>query len=118
MNKLILFFSVLILLSSCIDIDCDQLPNSYSSYNDAVKAIKGANFKLHETISTPKSSWIRGASYYSCDGHLGFLTLITERQEYLHSDVPVNIWKEFKNSDSFGSYYTNNIKHKFHFSLN
>jgi len=118
MKNLILIFANLVLLSSCSYLDCDQLPHSFSSYNDAVKAIKEAHFKIHENISTPKSSWVIGASYYSCDGELGFFILLTDRKEYLHSNVPVNIWNEFKNSNSFGSYYVNNIKHRFQFHLN
>lgn len=118
MNKLALLVSFLILFVSCSRIDCDELPNSYTSYDEAVKEIKAANFKIQEKVNTSKSSWIRGASFYSCDGNTGFFILQTDSQEYIYSDVPVDIWEGFKSADSFGSYYDYNIKHRFFFKLN
>ena len=120
MNKIlqILFITVAIFLGSCSGIDCDQLPKTYSSYDAAIKTIKAAHFKIQETVNTSKSSWVRGASYYSCDGSLGFFILKTDNQEYLYSNVPIDTWNSFKSADSFGSYYDNNIKHKFSFKLN
>lgn len=102
----------------CYGGNCDQLPKKYSSYNEAVNAIKSTHFKIAETINTSKSSWVRGAAFYSCDGLTGFFILKTDKKEYLYSEVPINIWKEFKNADSFGSYYNSYIKHRFVFKLN
>ncbi len=118
MNKIIALSSFVILLGSCKDIDCDQLPKSYSNYDDAVKIIKASHFKIQEVVNTSQSSWVRGASYYSCDGNFGFFILKTDKQMYLYADVPVDIWNGFKNAESFGSYYDYNIKHKFSFNLN
>jgi hypothetical protein len=118
LNKTILIASFFFLLSSCIGIDCNKLPKSYNSYDDAVKTIKMANFKINETVNATKSSWVKSASYYSCDGSFGFFILKTDNQEYLHSDVPVDTWNRFKNAESFGMYYNRNIKHKFSFRLN
>lgn len=114
----ILFISLSIILCSCSGIDCEELPESYSNYEVAINTIKATHFKIQETINTTKSSWIRGASYYSCDGSSGFFILKTSHQEYLYSNVPVDKWNNFKSSDSFGSYFNHNIKNKFSFKLN
>lgn len=119
MNRMlpILLASLAIYLGSCGGIDCDQLPKTYSSNDEAAKTIKAAHFKIQETVNTSKSSWIRGASYYSCDGNLGFFILKTDNREYLYSEVPVATWNGFKNSNSFGEYYNSYIKHTFTFYL-
>ncbi len=121
MNKflLALIFSSIIFLCSCSNrMDCDELPNSYQNYEIAMSTIKAAHFKIEETINATSSSWISGGSFYSCDGVTGFFILKTENQEYIYTEVPVEIWKGFKNSDSFGSYYSQYIKHRYYFNLN
>jgi len=112
------FFSSLLFLGACSGTDCDQLPKKYSSYTEAVKTIKSAHFKMEESINTSKSSWVRGAEYYSCDGATGFFILKTDKQDYLYSGVPSETWQGFKTAESFGSYYDHNIKHKYFFNLN
>lgn len=34
---------------------------------------------------------------------------------YEYSDVPYNVWKEFKTSTSIGSYFSKNIKNKYQY---
>lgn len=113
----IFFLFSLLFLVACNGTDCGQLPKKYSNYDDAVKTIKAAHFKVEESVNTSKSSWVRGAAYYSCDGVTGFFILKTDNQFYLYSGVPSEIWQGFKNSESFGSYYNHNIKHKYAFNL-
>jgi len=98
--------------------DCKKLPITYSSFPEAVKTIKATRFLIEESISTLKSSWIRGASYFSCDGRVGFFILKTDKKEYLYSNLPIEVWKEFKGADSFGSYYNAHIKNRYLFELN
>lgn len=112
-----LLISLAICLISCRGIDCEQLPKTYTSHDEAAKTIKAAHFKIQENVNTSKSSWIRGASYYSCDGNLGFFILKTDNEEYLYSNVPIDVWNGFKNSNSFGEYYNEHIKHKFTINL-
>lgn len=120
MTKIYIGFLIpaLIFLFSCGGSSCDQLPNKYSSYDEALETITAANFKIEESVNTSKSSWVKGAAYYSCDGATGFFILQTDNQDYLYSGVPSEIWEGFKNAESFGSYYNHNIKHKFTFNLN
>ena len=113
----ITLFSFLIFLTSCGGINCTQLPKIYSSYKEAIKTIKSAHFNVHETLNTSKSSWIKEASYYSCDGKVGFFIFKTSKREYIYSGVPVTVWEGFKKAHSFGSYYDHYIKHRFYFRL-
>lgn len=114
----ILLVSLAILFYSCNRINCDQLPKKYSSYEEAIKTIKSTHFRIEETINTSNSSWVKGASYFSCDGITGYFILKTDKQEYIYSSIPVDIWNGFKNAESCGSYYDYNIKHHYYFNLN
>ncbi len=100
------------------DFDCDDMQSNFTTYDEAKEVIEGTVFRIEETVNTSKSSWVRGASYYSCDGITGFFLILTDSQDYLHSDVPVNVWKGFKNAESFGSYYNKFIKNQYPFTLN
>ena len=83
-----------------------------------MQQIKGAEFKIFETIDTRKSSWIRGLSYLSCDGKSGFMIMTTDSKSYIHQDVPIEIWNDLKSADSFGTYYNEKIKHRYRISIN
>ena len=115
---LIISILLILFIFSFKGTDCDKLPQKYSSYDEAIKTIKATHFKVEESVNTSKSSWIRDASYYTCDGVTGFFLLKTDNQYYLYSGVPYEIWLGFKNAESFGSYYNQNIKHNYFFNLN
>lgn len=120
MNKFLLtlyVYSSLFAYSCRQKNDCDQLPSKFSSYDEAASKIESSYFKIKEEVNTSKSSWIRGASFYSCDGNLGFFLLKTDKQKYLYSDMPYSVWTEFKNAESFGKSYNEIIKHKYTFQL-
>ena len=99
------------------EFDCENLPTSFSSYDEAKQAIEGTDFRIEETVNTSKSSWIRGAYYYSCDGKVGYFLLITDSQDYLYAEVPLDIWYGFKNAESFGRYFNQRIKNEFQIEL-
>lgn len=94
---------------------CDNLPLQFSSYEEAVLKIETANFKIRDELNTSKSSWIREAAFYSCDGYSGFLIFRTDKKTYLHSNIPYSVWQNFKNAKSFGKYYNDVIKNKYTF---
>jgi hypothetical protein len=110
-----LFFQTLTLTT--IGQSCKNIPPHFNSYEDAVAFVKKATFKITDQVNTSKSSWIRSASYYSCDGKVGYFIYSTDKQEYIHAGVPVEIWMGFKNADSFGSYYDHNIRKRYRFNL-
>ena len=120
MNKyyrLYLFWLLLILFSCSNNNDCSKLPEHYTNYNEAVNIIESASFKIKEEISTSKSSWIREAAFYSCDGKTGFLIVRTDNQKYISANVPIEIWQGFKNANSYGWYYNQYIKGRYYFRL-
>jgi hypothetical protein len=97
--------------------NCASIPAHFNSYEQATSWVKDATFKFKESVNTSKSSWIRSASYYSCDGKVGYFIYSTDKQEYIHAGVPIEIWNGFKNADSFGSYYDHYIRKKYRFYL-
>ena len=117
----LLFSITLILLlftASCSQKQsCDQLSNQFETYDNAIKIIKSTKFKIEESANTTISSWIKNASYYSCDGQVGFFILETVKKEYLYADLPYEVWKEFKSAESFGSFYNANIRDKYNLNL-
>jgi hypothetical protein len=48
--------------------NCNKLPTTFKSYNQATTLVKAAKFKTIETANTSKSTWVKSATYYSCDG--------------------------------------------------
>lgn len=116
MNRFLLTLSICsaLIISSCRRKgNCDKLPTQFSSYDQAVSKIESSDFKIKEEANTSKSSWIRGASFYSCDGNTGFYIIQTDKQEYLYINMPYSVWAEFKNSESLGKFYNENIKHRY-----
>ncbi len=112
---LLIFFSVS--TSAQSHKSCEELPASFPNYENAMQQIKVAEFKINETIDTRRSSWIRGLSYFSCDGKSGFMIMKTDSKSYIHQNVPIDIWNEVKNAESFGSYYNDKIKHLYQLSI-
>jgi hypothetical protein len=98
--------------------DCEELPSSFYSYEEALERIFKANFRYSDKISITSSSWIRSAAFYSCDGYLGFFIIKTDKQYYIHKDLPIEIWRSFKNSNSYGSYYSHYIKSNYQMIIN
>jgi len=109
-KAILVLFGFAFVLSFCNTKDCYHLPETFSSYEEAVKEVKHSNFIFEESINTSKSSWIRGAVYYSCDKKQGYLIIKTDSKEYIYQNVPIEIWKQFRKAGSFGSFYTKNIK--------
>lgn len=108
---------LLIFLLSCNRTECSKIPSSFKSYNDAERIISDASFNYTDKVNTDKSSWIRAAEFYSCDKQTGFIIIKTDKEEYIHKEVPIDVWTDFKNAPSFGSYYNRFIKHRYQLSV-
>jgi mevalonate pyrophosphate decarboxylase len=120
MNKAIILL-VCLLSSTFISYaqtNCFKLPSTFKSYNQATTLVKATKFKIIETANTSKSTWVKSATYYSCDGKTGYLIILLKSKEYIHANLPYSIWKGFKNASSKGKYYDNNIKHKYQLRVN
>jgi len=120
MNKLlkiyILFFSFAFTIS-CNGQNCNEINTEFDSYQSALEIIKSSEFKISDKCDTSKSSWIYNAEYFSCDEENGFLLLTTKTKTYIHKNVPIKIWNEFKKAESFGSFYSGNIKNRYQLIL-
>ena len=112
--SLLLLFSIS--FTSCSK-PCNSFENKFTNYFVAEKIIKSTSFKLKDEVNTSNSSWILSANYYSCDGKLGYLIIGTFKKDYIHKSVPIDIWEGFKNANSFGSYYNQFIKKRYHLIL-
>lgn len=117
MTKYIAFILFQAIAISTLGQSCKNMPAHFASYDEAISFVKSASFQYKDDVNTSKSSWIRSASYYSCDGKMGYFIFSTDSKEYIHAGVPIEIWKEFKNADSFGSYYDHYIRKKYRFYL-
>ncbi len=109
---------VLMLITSCKQsYDCIKLPMDFATYQEAINSVKSASFKISETADATSSSWIGHAAYYSCDGSTGYFTIETEGREYIHEGIPRDVWNDFKNSESLGTYYNQKIKGRYKLDL-
>ena len=45
-----------------------------------------------------------------------YVTFVKTNKTFEYKDVPYIIWKDFKNSESVGSYFTKNIKNKYKYT--
>jgi hypothetical protein len=99
--------------SSCKSQNCNELINEFKSFEEAKALIQKTNFSYTETLNAEKSSWIKSGKYFSCDSKVGFFQYKTEKETYIHQNVPIEIWNELKQASSIGSYYNRNIKHKY-----
>jgi KTSC domain len=103
---------------SCNPQECSKMPVHFSSYDEAIKEITKYTFKLKESADMANSSWMRSATYYSCDGQIGYFIYSTDKgKKYIHADVPLQIWRDFQNAISKGSYYDNNIRRRYRLNL-
>ncbi len=116
--KKLLFILLFIGITSCNSQNCEDISTTFTTYKEIISVIDTTNFTLEDDVNTSKSSWIRNANYYSCDNKIGFFVLKTNKKNYVFEKVPVSIWKQFKNADSFGRFYNSNIKNKYHLYLN
>ena len=118
MKRLIIVLLTYLILYSCNSQDCNTLPESFTSFSQAIRLVKNSAFQFMETANTSNSSWMKSAKYYSCNSNTGYFIYITNRgYEYIHKGVPINVWEGFKNASSKGSYYDINLKNKYKLPL-
>jgi hypothetical protein len=115
--KKIIAFLIFMTVSSCGN-NCKQIPNSFSNYDQAKEIVLSSNFKLTDIADVSGSSWITSAKYFSCDGLSGFFVIETGNRTYIHQDMPYEVWGNFKNADSKGSFYSRNIRGNYRLKLN
>ena len=108
--KIKILFFVTIIITSCNHYNCSEINPNFTSYQNAIEVVQNASFTIEEKINTD-SSWIDSIEYYCCDEVSGYLIVNTKKgKSYIHKNVPIQVWNEFKNADSFGRFYNQNIK--------
>jgi hypothetical protein len=117
MKKISLLVFLLLSLNAAGQTGCTGLSTSFKSYDQAVSTVKNFGFSFKDRVNTAKSSWIRGASYYSCDKRFGFLLISTDTETYIHANVPIAVWYQFKSASSFGSFYGSKIRGEYQLRL-
>ena len=114
---LLLVCSILSLLSCSAEAQqsCEQLEKKYLDADRMVSLLDQTSFSFSEEFDTSQSSWIKAASFYSCDGAKGYFVLRTSKKVYLYKDVPKDLWSRFKQADSLGSFYNRQIKGRYEY---
>ncbi len=116
MRKIIFIFFLFIV--SCSKIDCSDINSNFTSYKNAIEVVQNTSFQIEEKVNTD-SSWIDSIEYYSCDEASGYLIINTKKgRSYIHENVPIQVWNEFKKADSFGRFYNQNIKGNYYLEIN
>lgn len=92
---------------------CENMPEQFANYDELESALDDHDFMISEYQNTSQSSWVRGAQYFSCDGETGYFLLSTDKQNYVHANVPLSVWNGFQAADSYGTFYSHNIKGRF-----
>jgi hypothetical protein len=112
------YFNFFLLLFISCSGNCDSISKNFSSYDEAISIIRSTDFIIEENIDTD-SSWIDSIEYYSCDEASGYLIVNTKKgKSYIHENVPIQVWNQFKNADSFGRFYNQNIKGNYYLDIN
>ena len=118
MWKYLLLLAITLSATICEAQDCNTMPARFPTYDAAISFVRRATFKLNDAIRTYSSSWLIYAEYYSCDGYRGIFIFTTDKgYEYIMKDMPLSVWKGFKNASDYGVYYNQFIRGRYHFPL-
>lgn len=116
--KIKIIFFVTIIITSCSHNNCREINTNFTSYKNAIELVRETDFNIEEKVNTD-SSWIESIEYYSCDEAFGFLIVNTKKGgSYIHKNVPIQVWNDFKNANSFGRFYNQNLKGNYHININ
>ena len=116
MIKKIIVFLVLIMVS-CKKDNCAEISSKFTSYEVSIETLQNSSFAIEEKINTD-SSWIDSIEYYSCDELTGYLIINTKKDKsYIHKNVPIQVWNEFKNAESYGRFYNQTIKGNYYLEI-
>lgn len=116
-KKIISYLLVFIFLQSCSE-NCKEMPNSFSSYEQAREMVLTSDYKIEESADVSDSAWITSVLYLSCDGVNGFFVIKTNRKTYIHQNMPYQVWQNFREAESKGSFFSRNIRGHYQLKLN
>lgn len=113
--KKIIALLIIMFFSGCNTENCDHINNmKFNSYSEAKQYVETFDFQHSEEENLQRSSWISKANYYSCDGLVGYFTYETKKgKKFIYRNLPIEVWHSFKDSNSPGRFYNDNIKGRF-----
>ncbi len=119
MKRLSITLTILLFSITSFAQDCKDLPEYFNSYSEALNEVKSARFDYSASEDASyNSSWIKSISFYSCDLESGYLIVETNSKEYIYGDVPIYIWYDFKEAESYGTYFNDEIDGYYQLQLN
>ena len=88
---------------------CDNGSASWKNEKEAIKRIEATYFESSDSV-LPQSSWMESAHFYSCDETTGYLIVKGSKGNFVHQDVPQEVWSALKDARSKGGFYMFYIK--------
>ena len=110
-----ILFILLFAFISCNNQNCNDVHNKkFYSYYEAKQYVETFDFQFSGEENLQRSSWIKKANYYSCNGLVGYFSYETKTgKNYIYRNVPIEVWQGFKNAVSPGGFYNERIKGRF-----
>lgn len=92
---------------------CEQLNKSGSVNFEEINLPTLAEWEFAESFSTESVRGVLRAEYYYCDEEHGILVVNKHDKNIVYKNVPLNIWFEFRYSESVERYYRDFIKYQY-----
>ena len=112
-----LYYSIILLFfTSSVNAQlkhCEELPAKFENYNKAIYLIENTKFTFVDAVNTSTSTEIKAAEFFSCNEENGYLFIKLNNKTLVYNKIPIDIWFDLKNSNSFGKYYNENIKEQY-----
>jgi hypothetical protein len=70
-----------------------------------------------EVEDISRSSVVFGAEFCDAGDRQGYLIVNLRGREYIHAGVPEDVWEEFRDAESMGSYYASNLRGHYRLTL-
>ena len=90
--------------------NCDSLEISALSIDDAISIIKQSSFRYQQQFKISRTYGVINASFFSCDGQLGYLIITVDKKDYIYFDVPKSKWTGLISSADINGFYDEEIK--------
>jgi hypothetical protein len=89
--------------------NCDSLEIRAFSTDDAISIIKQSSFRYQQQFKISRTYGVMSASFFSCDGKLGYLIVKVEKKDYIYIDVPKSKWTGLISSADINGFYDEEI---------
>ncbi len=93
-----------------LTINCDSLPETFESFDDALTKIESAKFRFTQNFKTTRRSGVMAAYYYSCESKDGYLILTLDGLRKIYGSFPRIGWKRLLETNDLDGYYQDEIR--------